>query len=246
MWQRSARAGGNVTFVDQIIRSVCSPIGVASGAIGKGVNDYTMGAIRASHLQDENARLQRQINALSMYSETVGRLEKEIDSLRRLQGLPDTYGKEKIRTDITGFFLNSNRLTIGVGKNKGLKVGMPVVCADGLVGTIQVVGPGDAQVRLLTTAGVQLSSIIPSHTPPGKGLLIGNGSATLQMSFQSATTNVVSGDIVTTSGFSTMIPRGIPIGRVLTVESQPELGSSRAKILPAVDVSTLREVVVLK
>lgn len=246
VWQNNARSHGSVTLVDQLIRSVCSPVSVSSGAVGRALNDYTMGAIRGSHLQDENARLKRQLNALSMYSDTVQRLQSEVDSLRKLQGLPETYNKQKIRTDITGFFLNQNRLTIGVGRNKGIKVGMPVVCADGLVGTIQAVGPSDAQVRLLTTAGVQLSAIIPSHTPPAKGLLIGNNSSTLQMSFPSATTTVVSGDIVTTSGFSVVIPRGIPIGRILTVESQPELGSSRAKILPAVDVSTLREVVVLK
>lgn len=225
---------------------VCSPIASVSSSVVRSFQGFIGGAVNSSHLQEENLRLKRQLSTLSMYSETIPRLEREVDSLRQEMGLDKAYGREKVAASISGYFPQQNRITLNVGRNRGIKEGMPAVCAQGLVGKVQTVGLTDCQVLLLTSSAMQLGAIAIKYNPPAAGLIYGENSSTLVMKFLSPDVPVASGDIIWTSGFSTQIPRGIVIGRVLSAESLPELGSSRARILPAVNVGDLREVVVLK
>ena len=183
---------------------------------------------------------------LSMYSETITRLEREVDSLRKLEQLVPTYQREKVIADIDGYFPAQNRITVAAGRDKGIKEGMPAVCAQGLVGRVQTVGPRDCQVLLLTSSLAQYGAIGKDNDPRKAGLISGENSTILLLKFTVPNVPVVSGDIIITSGFSKAIPRGIVIGRVTTAESMQELGSSRARVLPAVSVSELREVVILK
>ncbi len=191
-------------------------------------------------------RLKRQLSTLSLYSETITRLEKEVDSFRKLSDLEPTYQHEKVVASIDGYFPQQNRITIAAGRDKGIKEGMPAVCAQGLIGRVQTVGLKDCQVILLTSSLVQFGAIAQGHTPPPAGLISGENTATLILKFANPVVPVSTGDVITTSGFSKGVPKGIVIGRVLSAESLPEMGSSRARVFPAVNIGDLREVVILK
>ncbi|MEI8282298.1 MAG: rod shape-determining protein MreC [Armatimonadota bacterium] len=204
------------------------------------------GAVHGGRLQQENLRLNRQLSTLMLYAETTTRLEKEVDSLRKLEGLEATYHHEKVVADIDGYFPQQNRITVLAGHDKGIKEGMPAICAQGLIGRVQTVGAKDCQVILLTSSLVQFGAIALKYTPPQAGLISGENTATLMLKFATPTVPVSTGDIIYTSGFYKGVPRGIVIGRVLSAESLPEMGSSRARVFPAVNVGELREVVILK
>lgn len=181
-----------------------------------------------------------------MYSETVSSLQKEVDSARKLDELLPTYKHEKVIADIDGFFPQQHRITVLAGRDKGIKEGMPAVCAQGLIGRVQTVGLKDCQVLLLTSSTVQFGALAPNYNPPPAGLISGENTATLLLKFASPKCPVVSGDAITTTGFYKGVPKGIMIGRVISAEALPDLGSSRARVLPAVNVGELREVVILK
>jgi rod shape-determining protein MreC len=181
-----------------------------------------------------------------MYSETITRLEREVDSLRKSEGLAPTYQHEKVVADINGYFPQQNRLTVLAGQDKGIKEGMPAVCAQGLVGKVQSVGLKDCQVILLTAPSVQFGALGRDYNPHPAGIIAGDNSPMLLLKFANPKVPVSSGDIIITSGFSKAVPKGIIIGRVISAEPMPELGSSRARVQPAVNVGELREVVILK
>lgn len=181
-----------------------------------------------------------------MYSETISTLQKEVDSFRKLEQLAPTYEHEKVIADIDGYFPQQNRITVAAGRDKGIKEGMPAVCAQGLVGRVQTVGLKDCQVILLTAPNVQFGAIAQGYDPPPAGLISGENSPTLLLKFSTPIVPVVSGDIIMTTGFYKGVPRGIIIGRVTTSEALPDQGSSRARVLPAVNIGDLREVVILK
>ncbi|MBI1331247.1 MAG: hypothetical protein GC165_00035 [Armatimonadetes bacterium] len=244
--QKNARNKGAVSLPDQAVRLVCRPVASASTAVVVGIKDFVFGAIYSSRLKAENQRLNRSLENYALYGETVSRLEKEVNSLRVEMDLDKTYQRPKVVGSITGYFPQQNRVTLDIGKNKGVAAGMPAVCAQGLIGTVQTVGVNDCQVLLITSSAMQLGAIATKYDPPAAGLIYGENSSTLLMKFLSPDVPVASGDVIYTSGFSPQIPRGIVIGRVLSAESMPELGSSRARILPAVNVGELREVVILK
>jgi rod shape-determining protein MreC len=244
--QTSARVKGKESFFDIGIRTVCSPVGQLSGAIADSFQGFFSGAFRSGSLQEENEKLKRQISYLSLYSENISRLEREINSLRSLNELSKTYQREKVFTDIIGYFPLENRITLSAGANKGIRPGMPVVSAEGLVGRIQTVGPNESQALLLTSAATKIGAVSPNHNPAPAGLLVGENSQTLVISFQTAEAPVQNGDLITTPPFSDKVPGGIVIGRVISVESLPEIGASRARVLPAANVGNLREVVIIK
>jgi rod shape-determining protein MreC len=56
---------------------------------------------------------------------------------------------------------------------------------------------------------------------------------------------VVVGDEVVTSGMGGVFPRGIPVGRVTTVERKSGALFQEAVLQPKVDLSRLEEVVIL-
>jgi cell shape-determining protein MreC len=60
------------------------------------------------------------------------------------------------------------------------------------------------------------------------------------------TATVESGDLVVTSGFSSEIPKGIAIGKVVSVHDDPAFGKRTAIVYPRVALGQIREVVVIK
>lgn len=169
---------------------------------------------------------------------------KEVDALRSQIQLAPTYDRKKVFAEVEGYFPSENRLTLNVGSNKGIKAGQPVVSNEGLVGIIQTTSPFDSQVRLLNSVGPSLGALAISHTPPIAGVLRGD-TPFPSVIFSDPGAPVQMSDLITTSGFSTKIPRGIPIGKIIQVVDSPETGSRKAMINLAVNVSNLREVFVL-
>jgi rod shape-determining protein MreC len=225
---------------------VCSPIAQLAGGIADRTNGFFTGAFEGGKLKKENESLKRQISYLSLYSENITRLEREINSLRELNNLAKTYQRDKVFADVIGYFPLEDRITLAAGTRDGIRPGMPVVSAEGLVGRVQTVADSECQALLLTSPATKIGAVSPNHNPAPAGLLVGDKSRTLTMSFQDATTPVQNGDIITTPPFSEKIPGGILIGRVISIEAMPEIGASRARVLPAANVGNLREVVIIK
>src|SRR4029077_948197 len=119
------------------------------------------------------------------------------------------------------------------------------VCAQGLIGRVQTVYPKSSQVVLLSSPDLTVGASVV-RDPPQPGLLHGESPNNLVLELTNPDAPVQIGDAVVTSGFSDMIPRGIPIGRVIQVYPDIEFGARRASIFPSVSIGSLREVFVLK
>lgn len=244
--QTNARTEGRVDSVTALVQTLVSPVSGTSGNMVRGGGDFFSGIFSARRLADENQRLRAIATQVELYNAQVERLETEIDRLRSLQKFGPLPGKTRVRADVVGFSPYENRLTLNVGTKQGIEAGMPVQAPDGLVGTVQAVETDRCQVLLLTSASLTIGAIDIDRNPPPAGLLRGENSNTMNVTFQDPKAPVEVGDRVVTSGFSTRIPRGIIIGRVIALEQDEEFGSLRAKVYPAVSVGSLREVFVLR
>ena len=244
MAQTNARKVGKESAADIVIRKILSPV---SSSISGGKNAlFSVGQsiFTSFALQRENRVLKEKLNGLALYEETTTRLTKEIDSLRGLSGLAATYDRPKLYADVEGYFPQENRITLGVGSKKGVKPGQPVVSSEGLVGIVQTVSDFDCQARLLNSVGPSLGALAISHSPPIAGVLRGD-TPFPSVIFSDPSAPIQMNDLITTSGFSSKIPRGITIGRVIQIVDSPETGSRKAMINLQVKVSTLREVIIL-
>jgi len=240
--QRAARAVNQVDPITATVRNVVGGPALAGGESAGFLQDLFEGG----RLRRENEALRAQINAAELYSETVDRLNREIDQLRRLQGLPSTPGQRAVSADIVGFFPSDNRITLSRGRSSGIRPGMPVIAADGLVGVVQTVEDSRSQALLLHSAALKIGAMDASRNPSPTGLLQGVDSSTVSFTLFDPKAPIEVGDLIVTSGFGERIPRGLVIGRVIQVEDIAELGTRRAMVDPAVNLGLIREVKVLQ
>lgn len=227
--------------VSVLVKPVSSP----ASALANGVGNLVSGVSASDELVEENRRLRQMVATFDLYQQNTHRQQQEIEQLRSLVSLPPVPGKTKIYARIVGYYQLENRITLNVGSASRISPGMPVITGLGLVGTVQTVQASSCQAQLISSPSLKLGAIV-LRDPPAAGLMHGEGSTKLVVEFVDPSAPVVVGDLVTTSGFSEHIPRGIPIGRVTQVDDDLEFGSRRAQVFPNVMIGSVREVIVLR
>lgn len=243
--QSQSRDRGGLDPISAIVSKVESPLSRLFGRTADATSDFFAGIFSARSLKADVRRLRAEEAAMSLYQERVDALEHEIDELRRLNGLGQATGRTRIPADVQGYTPRENRITLDVGTSAGVAPGLAVVCPDGLVGVVSTVTGSSCQVSLLGSANVMIGAMI-QRTPPSAGLLQGGGGRSLYIEFDDPKAEVKAGDLVVTSGFSEKIPRGIIIGRVLSVEDIPEMGQRRANVFASANLAAISEVVILR
>ncbi len=117
----------------------------------------------------------------------------------------------------------SSVLTLDTGSGAGITVGMPVITAEGLVGQITEVGYNWSRVTTIVEAqsavGAYVERTGESGVAEGDIQLTGDGIVKLQ--YLAADTAVEIGDRILTSGYGSVYPRGLVIGYVQSMETNP-------------------------
>ena len=244
--QNRARANGRVDPLTQTIRGAVDPLAPPLIAASNASGGFFHGLVHARGLSEENARLRAEMATVALYQEQIGRLEREIRSLRKVTGYGEFSGKTKVAADVVGFAAYENRITLSVGRNQGVRPGMPVVAAEGLLGVVQTVASERCDALLLTSVGLKIGAVDMTRNPAPAGLLKGEKSSTLSLEFQDPKAPVEIGDTIVTAGFSERIPRGIPIGKVIQVQNDEAFGILRALVDPNASIGDVREVFVLR
>ena len=137
-------------------------------------------------------------------------------------------------------------IRIDVGLGDGVRRGMPVVTAAGVVGRVQRVGFNSSEVLLILDAKVSLEVMVPRSA--ARGRLAGRGhqdGPPLQVRRLLRTDDVELGDAVVTSGLADVYPPNIPVGTVTGV-AMDEGGHERiADVTPSVQFDRLQLVLVV-
>ena len=217
---------------------------------GRMVN--SIGELR--RLKENYESLQEQIQQYRVNEREIVEMRSENKRLREQLGfsesLPGIYrGAEIIGMD-AGDFLSG--LLIDKGSVHGLEKNMPVVAYAGgfeaLVGKIFQVGPISSIVMPLFDPGCYVPGRMQSSRYTG--LINGQGTRldNLVMTSipKSARGALKVGDIVMTSGLSSIYPSDLYVGRVTQIRAKPWDTSLLVEIEPAVDFSRLEYVFVLE
>jgi len=132
---------------------------------------------------------------------------------------------------------------IDQGSDSGLRHGMPVMTAQGLVGRIDAVTANAARVQLLTDADSAVN--VRLQDTQVDGMLVGSvtGDVTLEMISQEV--DLRPGEIILTSGLGGTYPSNILVGQVSSVRKLETALFQGAAVQPVVDFSSLRAVLVV-
>jgi rod shape-determining protein MreC len=137
---------------------------------------------------------------------------------------------------------------IDLGSMDGVKVDMPVLAYEGLVGRVQEVHPHRSRIALLGDPACRISVTV--ETTGESGVLYAGGGTVfnptlVDLLFLPASTEARPGDVLFTSGLGEIFPRGILVGKLLAVEPAPGSLTTTAQVKLSVNSSKLNEVWVL-
>jgi len=206
--------------------------------VSNNVNSAQLSAADYQQLLADNEALRSQNVQLQEY-------EQENERLSALLDLKDAYNLESTGARVISQSLDSwNRtITINKGSQAGLRNGMPVMNANGLIGHTETVGPDSTVVRLITDENSAVGVFIQANRV--EGVLTGSSDGTLYLRYIGLDTTVTVGDNIITSGAGGIYPKGITVGTVYSVNYQPSDIYQTIVIHPITKVSTYEEVLVV-
>ncbi len=133
-------------------------------------------------------------------------------------------------------------LTIGAGRRDGVVRGMPVSAPAGLVGIVVEVAETRAVVRTLLDPRSRVGVAVRGKG--GQGVAVGEVGDLVRVDRFIPEESLREGDVVETTSFGGLFPRGITIGVISEVLPQDPNELRRSFLVqPAVDLAALTEVV---
>lgn len=138
-----------------------------------------------------------------------------------------------------------NLITIDKGSADGVKKDMGVVSGTGVVGIVYLVGAHYSVVMPLLNSKSSISCTIRKRGYFGYLHWQGPDSRYAYVEDVPRHAHYAKGDIIETSGYSSVFPRGITVGKVLCTFNSPDGLSFRIKIKLSTDFSNLHDVCVI-
>lgn len=196
-------------------------------------------------LKFENDILRERLALLSFENSLMKDALLENDRLRELMEFKrgseyDLIPVSLIRKSSQGF---SHSFYINVGSNNGIGKNMPVVSSEGLIGRV-IFSSGEASiVQAIDDINIRISAMIQRSRI--SGILHPDENSNLQLDYLTVRADVKVGDVVVTSGYSDIYPKGIEIGYVSKIDTIKAEFFKLIHIKPSADLINLEEAFVI-
>ncbi len=182
-------------------------------------------AMQQVHLCREEALLNARIESFLEFKE-----ETEYETV-----VADVVGREP-----SAWFQS---IIINKGKADGLRIGLPVMIPDGIVGQVSGVSGHYAKVLLIIDRNNSVDTLV--QRTRARGVVRGLSSSVCNFEFALHKADITTGDIVITSGLDGIFPKGLRVGRVSKIIRRSSGIFQDIEITPFVDFARLEEVLVI-
>lgn len=184
-------------------------------------------ADHVASLEEENTQLKIENAQLRSFVQDAGLLQEQVAFLssKNLRSIQAHIVSRSFENTEGAFVLN-------VGKQDSVQTGLAVISGSGAcVGIIDTVHDTTSIVRLLSDSTTQLSAIIQNENA-SQGVVTGSHQLSLRMEYIPQSDTVHEGNTVVTSGIDQLIPQGLVIGSVASVEKEDNALFQQAVIQP--------------
>lgn len=238
--ERSAIDRGIVWIATPLEKAIGWTVRTALGAW----NGYV--ALRGSH--EKVAALQHRVDELEIERQQLLQDRAEAERLRRLLAFSEgTTERRYLGARVIGVRLGTaglQILSIDRGSEDGVAKSMPVMVADGVVGRILGVGGHSADVLVLTDRNSSIAVRVERTRARANVRGLGKPDAA-RLEYALRMEDMIEGDTLVTSGTDGVFPRGLKVGRVTQLERTAHGLFQDARVVPAVDVTRVEEVLVV-
>lgn len=194
-------------------------------------------------VRQENRDLQEKLQKMQL--EQV-RLQQDATQARRLQsllGFKEQFIDQTVAAQVIGSSGSeqSRVVYLDKGSKDGIKEGMPVISAEGIVGKVILVQSSVSQVLLINDQTSGVGTILEQSRL--QGVLKGRASGQLVLDKVMSEEDVKTGERVLTSGGDQIFPKGLPVGTIGEVKRGGEF--LQVQVKPAAALNHLEEVLVI-
>ncbi len=223
-----------------------APVSKSFAGAGSGFSATMADLGRVSRLARDNTELARENASLRQRLAADAETRRDNQLLRQQLGLEVAGAAPEVAAEVVAFQPDSYRqfITINKGSTDGLKAGQAVLSEGVLAGTLYSVSAHNAKVILIVDPEFKLAAKVQGDNA-ADGIVQGQLGGGLTMQKIDQTKQIKPGDTVTTTGLGGLVPAGLLIGQIQSVNSRSNVIFQTAQISTPLEANRLRFVFVV-
>lgn len=241
----------SISPAESSLRDILAPVQGLAMNLGHRLRGLVSFPFAAMDMANENQSMKMKVAELEGRLRHTEELGYENDRLKRLldfkSAVTPSMGFEVTGAAVIGRNPGNwfGTITINKGSGDGIKQNMIVINEQGLVGRIISTSINTSEVLLITDPRSGVSALIQESRASGMVEGIASFPGRVLMVHIPVEIDVIVDQVVVTSGFGSIYPKGIPVGRILETGKEPSGLFNNALIAPFVDINRLEEVMVI-
>ncbi|WP_408954915.1 rod shape-determining protein MreC [Natroniella sp. ANB-PHB2] len=236
-------------LVEGAIIDLISPSFRIINSVQNWLKDSTKMVLNYQQVKDENEKLRKKIKNLDYHRNKLQKIMAQNQKFRELLNFKEYVPYDLVGASVISYGTDnwSKIVMIDQGKKDGIGRNMPVIAENGyLVGRVNRVTNRTAQVLLLNDPTFVIGGIVKRENSRDLGVVKGqleDGKLIMEDLVWDA--DVKEGDIIVTSGLSEHYPRGLPLGKVMSVSPDNYGLTQKAEIDSFADLDKLEKLLVI-
>ncbi|MFZ5642287.1 MAG: rod shape-determining protein MreC [Bacillota bacterium] len=240
-----------VSPMESGIRDILAPVQGLTMSLGHRLRGLVSFPFMLINAAEENQLMKKRVAELEGTERQLNELKSENARLKKLLDFKNEVapavgfnvtGAAVIGRDPGNWF---GMITINKGAGDGIKPNMTVINEQGLVGRVTSVSHKTSEVLLITDPRSGATSLLQENRAPGMVEGVASHPGQVRMVHIPVGAEISSGQVVVTSGFGSLFPKGIPIGSVREYGREPSGLFNSAVVDPFVDFNRIEEVMVI-
>jgi rod shape-determining protein MreC len=238
------------TFPGNIFGTILIPFQNSFSIVDKKIRNSVLYFDEVEMIRQENKKLKSRIDELEKDNRDLIEYKQKIFEFKQALNIKDRYsqydilGANIIAKDPGNWF---DVFTLDVGSNDGVEENTTVLTGSGLVGKVVQVNVFSSRVISILDPDNTVSARISKtrELVRIKGDMELKGYGICKMDYIPNDVDILTGDLVETSGMGGIYPKGILIGTVKNISISPNEFTKQAEVQPVVDFKRLEEVYLL-
>lgn len=236
--------------IKNAVNVVSIPFRYVGIKIKESINGFDKYFSTVEKLDEENELLRNEIEKLESQLADANSIKEENNRFRDYLEIKNTYRDFKLLEALIVGSESDNYMTVitlNKGSNDGVKLGMPIIVKEGLVGSVCELGNNWCRVRTIPESSSSVGAYISRSGETGivEGDISLKETGTCFLNYLSADADVEIGDYVYTSGIGSVYPRDLIIGQIVSVETNEYLRAKVATVSLSVDFDDLNYVLIV-
>ena len=248
----SALLGGGANPLANLVNIVTTPVRSGISAVAGWAEEKYNDTFALEQMKEQLEQALQRVAELEAKERQYEAALQENERLRDFAGLrPSSLSFDPESATVTERSTSNWNSTLTISKGSSMGVAVDDVVVDqywNLVGVVAEVGENWATVRTLVDVGTEMGGQIARTG--GAAILEGDfalmGEGKLKLTYLPENSELMSGDLITTSGRGGVYPPGLAAGHVEEVRTDPSGMTRYAVLIPETDLAGLQQVFVIK